>query len=434
MYLEKLEILYEFLKKGKMFHYVRGNDLSGEMKELYQTNHEKFMIEISPSSGYDYDEDNLLITFKESSNNDLFKLKFRNYYEFEDGNEDYGRKKNLRLYVNGSDVEDGKVVEQILEKVNFNNFLDQEIVKAKNSHQRIKDEKAKEQKEETLKIEQATQKLILKLDQLEQISSGDLKQFINLINNINENYSKNLFSRYEDKKDFLYNKPQVDYYHEQFGEFKIYYQRTHDYREHDVDKTNILIDNKNGIKFEIGFRHINSFDFERLNDGHLSLKIDDKIIYDKNIISQAISKTGIINYLETLNNKVKILKLAEYAQRSIDSSIREKINAIKAQDLLNKLSNNLVKSTEFSNMPIEINGSNVWLNKDLQLDRKDGPAVENFNGKDFWFKNGKAYLPDGNYGVTSENDTIHVNKGVSSLVSKFRNIFSSEDKPKKPKI
>jgi hypothetical protein len=82
-------------------------------------------------------------------------------------------------------------------------------------------------------------------------------------------------------------------------------------------------------------------------------------------------------------------------------------------------------------MPLEIDGSKIWLNKDLKLDRKDWPAVEDFNGRDFWFKNGEAYLPEAK---NEFNSNSQPHNSVLGLVNKFRNIFSSEDKNKKPKM
>ena len=44
---------------------------------------------------------------------------------------------------------------------------------------------------------------------------------------------------------------------------------------------------------------------------------------------------------------------------------------------------------------VDSEGTIKWYNKDNQLHREDGPAVEYANGDKFWFINGKQHREDG---------------------------------------
>lgn len=459
MYLDKLETLTTNLSRANLFNSYY--DKMNERKELYQTTHENFLVDITPSKGYEHDEDNLSIKFKDLSNNEMFKVSFRNYHDFDANDFDGENIKSLKLLINNSIVDDKKIVSEILEKANFNNFLDKEIAHAISEHKKILKQDEEKKAKEKLEKEQAIQNLLSNLDKNSEASNVDLDQIKKLISGINDTSVRNFFTYKENKDDFYHHEPTVKYHDGRINNLQIGYKIISDHSKIDYpERTEITVVNKNkSINFEIILTSYKSIgEYEKT---YLSLRLDDKSISDKNTIKQIIGSTPIINYLESLHSKVKTLDLAEYAERSISSSINEKLNAIKAQELLDKLANKpIAKNLDFDTMPIEINGTKIWLNKDLKLDRKDGPAVEDFNGRDFWFKNGIAYLPNGNQEVLisesesrkynngvlikeetpsiineSSSDKINPhNMGISRLVDKLRNIFSSEDKNKKPKM
>lgn len=454
MYLEKLTTLSSTMRKARMFttNYKRDSSL---YTQSYDTRHENFIVEIVKPRDIDR-EDDISIKFKNSSSKEEFRINFNNDYDFDSYGNDITRN-SLSLFINNSQIKDEKIVNQLLEKVKFESFLDKEIEISQNQYNQLIQEEFQKNKEEQLKLERATKELLSKLDKMNQTSSGDINKFKELISNINKHNIANFFTLEKNKKDFLSHNPTVKYLQDNFDNYKIFYKKSSNHFGDD-QKTEILVSNKE-IKFEVIFQEYN-YSCES-TDQKVYLKIDGKVIYDNKIISDAIGKTGLVNYLESLHNKVKTLDLAQYAERSISSSIEERLNTIKAQELLDKLANKPIdKNLDFDTMPIEINGTKVWLNKDLKLDRKDGPAVEDFNGRDFWFKNGIAYLPDSNQEIiVSENEsrkynsnmpikeenTSSLNKssadevnphnmGISRLVDKLRNIFSSEDKNKKPKM
>jgi hypothetical protein len=427
MYLDKLATLSSTLRKASMYK----SDYQGYSSlytESYETTHQNFIVKIVRPRDIDR-EDDISIEFKDSSGEEGFRINFDNYYDYDF--DSYGNnvtRKSLSLFIDNSEIKDQKIVSQLIEKISFESFLDKEIEISKNKYNQITIQETQRNKDEQLRLEHATQELLSRLDKMNQTSSGDIEKFKELVSNISKYHIKNFFTVEKNKDDFLSHQPTVKYLQDNFGDSKVFYKKSSNHFGDD-QKTEILISNKE-IKFEIVFQEYNYS--SESTDQKVYLKADGKFIHDDKIISDAIGKTGLISYLEGLYGKVKTLKLAEEAQRSIDNSLKEKINTAKAHNLLNRLSNNPINdSFDFNKMPLEIDGSKIWLNKDLKLDRKDGPAVEDFNGRDFWFKNGEAYLPEAK---NESNSNSQPHNSVLGLVNKFRNIFSSEDKNKKPKM
>lgn len=414
MDLNKIEKLVSRLKHTELLQ-KKGNEKS------YQTSHEDYNVDISQTlnAGYvappiygtlDWD-DNARFKFKSKSGNDEFIIDFLNY---QDCGELY---KRIQLSVNNLVVRDNEVIDKMLQKVKFENLIDKELENVNAVAKTISERKEQQQLNEQTKIEEDVKNLISNLDvnsQSNEIDFNILKKTIDeLSHKTNHKYISESASNM-----FNYSKPynHESTYTEKFENFEITFKENYSFDSYGINKesTNTELHFKNQSEnIDLCFKISPSFK-------SLGLVMNDKLVNNSSLEQELFIKIGAEKFLNSLLDKVSTLNLAESAQWQINKSISQ----IKLEDLLTDNPND--KKINLDNMPIDINGAKVWINKELQLDRKDGPAIENYEGKDFWFNNGNAIMPI----VPNKVDTSPISV-VVDVINKFRNMFSQNSNKNK---
>lgn len=428
-------------KIGKLASLLKHAELLKETDKgrFYQTNHEQYRVDISQDKDAGYREqplygsfswnDDMVFSFKNSSGNEEFEIRFKLYT---DGGSNSPTNKSINLFVNNVMVND-EVKKAVFEKINFNDFIDNELEKAKNQFNTNIELRNKKLKDEELNREQAIDNIILKLNRNDlnpELDINQLKKEVNTLSiktdrKIVSNAGRNLFKYYEDGLE-----GDIKIYQEKFESFDVTYKESNrkDMYGKDNKKMSLSFTNaKDGTNFTFNVVP------------HFGLIFDNQYIRNGELTNELFVKCGADRFLTSLLDKVNTLSLAESAQWKIN----QEVSKIKTEDLLTD--DPSAKKINFDNMPIEINGAKVWINSELKLDRKDGPAIENYDGKDFWFDNGQAILP-----IVKVKEPTILNKladaivpssvddstrsMVSNVVNKFRNMFSSNDNSSKKRM
>lgn len=124
------------------------------------------------------------------------------------------------------------------------------------------------------------------------------------------------------------------------------------------------------------------------------IEVGNDIVKDHAIINHVIQSFGIDHYLDKTLQQIKVYEKVEQVEREITEVIREAVTKNKAQAVIQLLTGQDMEQPPAMENPATIRNATVWMNAHHQLHRDDGPAIENYQGLDLWFKNGKAYIPD----------------------------------------
>lgn len=65
------------------------------------------------------------------------------------------------------------------------------------------------------------------------------------------------------------------------------------------------------------------------------------------------------------------------------------------ESFFEKVMKKMEDTDEYPELHTDLQGNKIWLNKEGQLHRLDGPAVEKANGTKSWYVNGKLHREDG---------------------------------------
>jgi hypothetical protein len=469
MYLDKLESLLTNLRKANIFGFRQDG-------KIYNTNHNGLNVDMSHYDLSMYSNEYMLIKFKDKSNNEIFTLNYTKNINL------YGdlTKENpsLIMLINNLELKDKNVIDSLLKKVDFDSFLNKEIINSENAYQKIIEQVEEGKKNQKIAEQNFTNDLISKFNDINYTSTTSLNQVKNLINSINDSEIKDFFVDKNLGENFTTidkNSTLEKEYVEDFKEFTVTYKKISYFLDDlkDDGAEISFINKEKNINFEIIFdkTDYSAFITSKPNKyEYLHIKIGEQNITDNELVTEILNKSGATEYLHSLCEKVNKLHLSQIAQQDLSAAISKNFTSIKAQNLLNQLSNNEINDVSNPNpISFEINGCKVWVNDHGKLHREDGPAIENYHGGYFWFKNGKAYIPNekseiyfyncqfspkeaellikdipGSFTIVgnSVNNEIQQNieernnhhKVVSNLVNKFRKMFSSEDKNNKPKI
>jgi len=229
---------------------------------------------------------------------------------------------------------------------------------------------------------------------------SDIKNIKDKFKKINNCRGRNFFVIEQKDDDYP---SHVIFYKENFDNFEVCYKKIDE--RGDYERTELsFIDTSKNINFTFNFRTHDKY-LSDYDNSTFFVSVEKNSITDNEIISNIVEKCGVESYLDKLLNRVEILDMAEDAQMEIERTVNSKYTALKAAELIAKLSNEeLPKSMQFSTSPFEENGYKAWINSENKLHNEDGPAILSYKGKDFWFKNDEAYLPEGKQIVQYSED------------------------------
>lgn len=264
-------------------------------------------------------------------------------------------------------------------------------------------------------------------------STIDVEKIQNLFRKINTCDVHNIFNTENTKNE---NEISRKSYKDIFQNFAVSYEHVKDIRGGSYNRTELsFIDNSKKTKLAFWYSRVVFTDPSSSGDYYCNFGIKQKneFISNENFNAEMIEKCSIVEpYLNHLLVQFQVLEIAEKAQRQIHGILHQKITDISAVDSMKEF--------------LECDGYKAWFNNGSQLDKKDGPAIENYNGRDFWFSNGKPYLPKGiqviqysddnfreydngvlikDTGVECNDKETNLNSIVLDVINKFRKIIPS---------
>lgn len=411
----------EQIKEPQRTHSFNSDTITHTYNTSYNnTNIQIILNEYSTHSTYD-------VLFSNKNDKNLFSLSFFELNNFNDPtrfliNEhtDYKNYKNNKNYkysgltIDNIEVKDQVVVHKLLQKVDFDGFVQKEIIHTQQIIDANKQNELLVQKQHEQQIierqQQLTNEVLAKTGVFVSLNTDNMQDILKKTDDLNN--SKAFF--------YFFNKGNYDsnivsymnehMHHGKFEGFSV---------EHKVinfmnyeSKTHVInfIDTNKNIDVFLEVTHRPALKYHQTEDSSYHIHINNERISEPVLISKIIKSLGIDGYLDKSLQEIRVYEQAKQVKTEITSFINKKITESKADEIFKILDNSSEPLVIFdlSKMPIDVSGAKIWLNKENKLHRDDGPAVENYQGKEYWFKDGKPYIPEGRQEYYYSKDTARI--------------------------